>query len=91
MPWNDMRSLVNAACGWLKEAKNAQKTAEHLTDREAKEVMAQLGQMYFLLAQRALIQVTGLEFSLVTQLGMLQRCNSVATSGGVRPSNGKVQ
>jgi len=35
-----MRSLVNAACGWLKEAENARKTAEQLTDREAKEVMA---------------------------------------------------
>ena len=91
MPWNDMRSLLNAACGWLKEAKNAQKTAEQLTDREAKRVMAELGQMYLLRAQIALIQTTGLEFSLVTQLGMLQRCNTVATSGGVRPSNGKVQ
>jgi len=91
VPWNDMRSLVNAACGWLKEAKNAQKTAEQLTDREAKRVMAELGQMYLLRAQIALIQTTGLEFSLVTQLGMLQRCNTVATSGGVRPGNGKVQ
>lgn len=86
-----MRSPLNAACGWLKQAENARKTAEQLTDREAKEVMAQLGQMYFLLAQTALIQVTGLESShAVTQLGMLQRCNSVATSGGVRPSNAKV-
>ena len=86
-----MRSLLNTACGWLKEAKNAQKTAEQLTDREAKRVMAELGQMYLLRAQIALLQTTGLEFSLVTQLGMLQRCNRVATSGGVRPSNGKVQ
>jgi hypothetical protein len=91
-----MRAPLNAACGWLKQAENARKTAEQLTDREAKEVMAQLGQMYFLLAQNALIQnaliqVTGLESSnSVTQLGMLQRCNSVATSGGVRPSNAKV-
>ena len=58
-----MRSLLNAACGWLKEAKNAQKTAEQLTDREAKRVMAELGQMYLLRAQIALIQTTGLEFS----------------------------
>jgi hypothetical protein len=86
-----MRFPLNAACGWLKQAENARKTAEQLTDREAKEVMAQLGQMYLLRAQIALIQTTGLEFSLVTQLGMLQRCNRVAASGGVRPSNGKVQ
>ena len=90
MPWNDTRSLLNTACGWLKEAKNAQKAAEQLTDREAKRVMAELGQMYLLRAKIALIQTTGLEFSLVTQLGMLQRCNRVATSGGVRPSNAKV-
>lgn len=56
-----MRSPLNAACGWLKQAENARKTAEQLTDREAKEVMAQLGQMYLLLAQNALIQLTGLE------------------------------
>jgi hypothetical protein len=84
-------SLLKAACGWLKDAEKARKTAEQLTDHDGKEVMAQLGQMYLLLAQIALIQTTGLEFSLVTQLGMLQRCNRVATSGGVRPSNGKVQ
>ena len=78
-PRKDMRSPLNAAHGWLKQAENARKTAEQLTDGEAKEVMAQLGQMYFLMAQRALIQVTGLESShSVTQLGMLQRCNSVA-------------
>lgn len=86
-----MRSPLNAACGWLKQAENARKTAVQLTDREAKEVMAQLGQMYFLLAQTALIQVTGLESShSVSQLGMLLRYNSVATSGGVRPNNAKV-
>ena len=58
-----MLSPLNAASGWLKQAENARKTAEQLTDREAKEVMAQLSQMYFLLAQKALIQVTGLESS----------------------------
>jgi len=77
-PRKDMRSPLNAAHGWLKQAENARKTAEQLTDREAKRVMAELGQMYLLRAQIALIQTTGLEFSLVTQLGMLQRCNSVA-------------
>ena len=52
-PRKDMRSPLNAAHGWLKQAENARKTAEQLTDGEAKEVMAQLGQMYFLMAQRA--------------------------------------
>ena len=82
MAQNDRRSLLKAACGWLNHAENARKTAEQLTDREAKEVMAQLGQMYLRRAQTALAQAAGREFSLVTQLGMQQRRHGVAASGG---------
>ena len=72
-----MRSLVNAACGWLKEAKNAQKTAEQLTDREAKEVMAQLGQMYLLRAQRG-PSYTSPDWKVLTP-SLSSRCCNAAT------------
>ena len=41
-----MPPLLNDASDWLDHAEEAQNAAEQLTDREAKEVMLQLGQLY---------------------------------------------
>jgi len=41
-----MPPLLNDSCDRLDHAEEAQKAAEQLTNREAKEVMLQLGQLY---------------------------------------------
>jgi hypothetical protein len=56
-----MPPLLNDAWNWLNHAEEAQKAAEQLTDREAKEVMLQLGQLYLRLAQTALAQARARE------------------------------
>ena len=87
------RHAIPGECSlWLAQTSRERAENRRAADRSRGEEghVAELGQMYLLRAQIALIQTTGLEFSLVTQLGMLQRCNRVATSGGVRPSNAKV-
>jgi len=58
-----MLPLLNDAWDWhwLNHAEEAQKAAEQLTDREAKEVMLQLGQLYLRLAQTAFAQATAWE------------------------------
>jgi hypothetical protein len=56
-----MLPLLGDACDWLDHAEEAQKAAEQLTDREAKEVMLQLGQLYLRLAQTALAQARARE------------------------------
>jgi hypothetical protein len=56
-----MPPLLGDACDWLDHAEEAQKAAEQLTDREAKKVMLQLGQLYLRLAQTALAQARARE------------------------------
>ena len=51
-----MPPLLNDSCDRLDHAEEAQKAAEQLTNREAKEVMLQLGQLYLRLAQTAVAQ-----------------------------------
>jgi hypothetical protein len=61
--------------GWLYHAEQARKAAEQLTDRDAKEVMLQLGQWYLRLAQTAFVQARAREgeFALPLSPG---RCNA---------------
>jgi hypothetical protein len=56
-----MPPLLGDACDWLDHAEEAQKAAEQLTDREAKEVMLQLAQLYLRLAQTAFTQARARE------------------------------
>jgi hypothetical protein len=51
-----MTPLLNDAWDWLNHAEQARKAAEQLTNREAREVMLQLGQLYLRLAQTSFTQ-----------------------------------
>ena len=55
-----MLPLLGDACDWLDHAEEAQKAAEQLTDREAKEVMLQLAG-FLRLAQTAFTQARARE------------------------------
>jgi hypothetical protein len=69
-----MPSILNDAWNWLNHAEEARQAAEQLTDRDAKEVMLQLGQLYLRLAQTALAQARAREgeSACAPRLGTLQ-------------------